>query len=710
MMSIPVLLRASLVIGVVCLVHAAFAPRMSAAMRHFLWTLVIAALLLLPVLSFVLPAWRILELPAPIVYRPSSVVDPASIVDRQSPVADRPSFTVAGSSVVVSLDDAEPVSWSFVLVVVCAVVTGVLLIRLAAEHLRLRQLVRRMSTVADPEWTSLMNECAGLLGVRQTCRLRRSADEVMPMTFGIGQPTILIPASADAWPTGRRRAVLLHELAHVARRDCLTQTLAAVACAFYWVLPPVWWVARRLRVERELACDDQVLTTGTQAREYAGDLLDLAYTLGGRQVPAIAVSMAGSPQIEGRMLAVLDEARNRTSPATHVRGVGVVLMLAMLVPVSAATTTTGPTAIPIETDPAPSLGYSQRGAPPTAQKPGTWEIRATADVRTVHLRLSEGDGSYGSTIDIDQLNGLSATMLSGAGGSAQFTLRRDAGAFQFEGIFRNGVGAGTYTFVPDPGFPEGMVKRGFARPTTDEQYLLARANFGFAFLDELTAQKYDRPDLAQLIRAVQHGVTLIYLRDMGQLGYRLKTVDGLITLRDHGVSPQYVRELAAEGLKGLTADDLVRARSHGVSPEYVRDLRAQGNQGLTLDALIRLRDHGVSPQYLRELAALGYGTVPLDTAIQLRNHGVSPEYVRDLRALGYQNLSFDVLIRLRNHGVSPEYVRELNALGYASLTIDQLVDLRNYGVSPERIRSANARAGTRLTVDALKNAAANGWK
>src|SRR6185503_12449308 len=100
------------------------------------------------------------------------------------------------------------------------------------------------------------------------------------------------------------------ELAHVVRHDCLTQLLAAVACAVYWFHPGVWWAARRLRVERELACDDRVLASGTPAPDYAAHLLDLAYALGRTRTPVLAVSMARPPQLEGRMLAVLDTARN----------------------------------------------------------------------------------------------------------------------------------------------------------------------------------------------------------------------------------------------------------------------------------------------------------------------------------------------------------------------------------------------------------------
>ncbi len=708
MTVLSILLRASVVLGLLYLVHAVFARRMSAAMRHFVWTLAVVALMLLPVLSFVLPGWTVVEFQAPPLSNAAPAVDSTSqpsLIEELSP---------AGGGTPIP---AQNLPWLLVLSALYAAVTGLLLARLIVERRTLQRLAYRSPVVDDPAWTELLAECRARLEMRRACWLRRSAGQTMPMTFGIWRPTIVIPSVADTWSPGRRRAVLLHELAHVARWDCLTQTLAAVVCAFYWIHPMVWWVARRLRVERELACDDRVLTLGAPAREYAGDLLDLAYTLGSRRTPVLAVSMAGSPQIEGRMLAVLDETRIRTTPAWQVRAAGLVLMIAMLVPAAVATTAVRPAgtfsqgSVAPLVDATPAVDFARQNAQaPTAQKPGTWELRPAADLRTAHLRLSEGDDNYGFTIDVDQLNGLSTALLSGAGGSAQFTLRRDAGAFHFEGIFRSGVGAGTYTFAPSPDFAAALEKRGLSRPTPAQHYLLARANFSFAFLDELNAQGYARPDLAQLIRALQHGVSLSFVREMGQLGYRLKDIGLLVTMRDHGVSPQYVREMTAEGLKGLSSDELVRARDHGVSPEYVREMRTQGYQGLSLDEIIRQRDHGVSPAYLRELAALGYAKLPLETVLNLRNHGVSPEYVRDLRTLGYQNLTADGLIRLRNHGVSPDYVRALNELGYKGLTVDDLVGLRNHGVSPERIRTANERAGQRLTVDALKSAAANGWR
>ena len=574
------------------------------------------------------------------------------------------------------------------------------------------------------------------------------------MTFGIRRPSILIPAIAETWAGDRRRAVILHELAHIARRDCLTQTLAFVACTLYWFHPAVWWAARRLRIERELACDDRVIAAGTQPREYAGHLLEIAYAFGDRRVSAMAVSMARPQQLESRMLAALDNGRNRSVPAPRVRAAAMLVAAALLLGIAGATPTldasapederpglteaAGQPARPLARvltdlrDGAQSVLRTAADAIQTAQEnlPGTWELRPTEKEGVVHLRLTELNSTNGSNVPVDQLEGLTAAQLAGPGGQVQFRIRRDAGTFIFEGVLRSRVAAGTFTFSANPSFPAELAKRGFAQPTPREQYQMARHDIGFAYIDELTKQGYAKPSTAELVRAGQHGVNVTYLREMGALGYRLKSLEPLVTLRDHGVTPDYVRGLADLGYKQLPADNLRNARDHGITPEYVRGMRDSGYGSLTMEELVNARDHGVTPEYVRELGEAGHRKLPLQQLIRVRDHGVSGDYARDMRqlgfavpidelvrardhgvtadfvrelaALGHKNLTLDQLIRIRDHGVTPDYAKELKALGYDGLAVEDLVMLRDHGLTAERIRAANQRAGTRLPIDLIK--------
>jgi beta-lactamase regulating signal transducer with metallopeptidase domain len=740
------IVKVSVLMAAAALAHALLRRRTSAATRHMVWTLGIVGLLLLPLLSAVLPGWKVaVPLATP------NVSDAALILDRTAratPATLRPAdndLDVLSPAVATTAayapntPTAVPIPWAMVLPGLYAAGVLCLLIQLAGQRLTVQRLSREARDVSDPEWRRLLAECARSMGVHRPVRLLRGRERTMPMTFGTRLPAILIPVVADTWSEDRRRIVLLHELAHVARHDCLTQMMAAVACAWYWIHPGVWLIARRLRVERELACDDRVLARGARARDYAGHLLELAYALDGHRAPALAVSMARPQQLERRMLAALDAARNRATPVLRSRVLGMAVAAALLVPLAAAQATVVPAGG--DTDGGASAAVGSRGrttplsvsrvpeaiaqngalsqssaetgqstSPPGAvapgRLPGTWEIRPSRTAGRVYLRLTEGSWSDGSAWPIERLEGLSPAQLSGAGGPARFNSRRDAGTFTFEGIFRSGVGAGTYTFTPDATFPGELAKRGLGHPTSEDQYALALADIGLAFLDELTTQGYRRPDISALVRTGRHGVRLDYLREMGTLGYRFGLVETLITQRDHGVTPEFIRELGAQGLTGLPAADLLRARDHGVDAAYVSGLRELGYGPLNLSQLVSARDHGVSVEFIRDLGQLGYAKLSLDSLVSARDHGISPEYVRDLRELGY-HLTLVELTKARDHGVGAEYIRDLTALGYPRLSQETLIGARDHGISPEYVRDLRT-LGYRLSLQELTSARDHG--
>jgi len=132
--------------------------------------------------------------------------------------------------------------------------------------------------------------------------------------------------------------VLLHELAHVERHDCFTQLIAQVACSIYWFNPLAWVAAHRMRVERELACDDRVIAAGAKASDYATNLLEVARSL---RAPSFtsssAIAMARPSQLSGRLLAVLDSGRNRRSVTRRIAFAAVVAAVAVSLPLAALT-------------------------------------------------------------------------------------------------------------------------------------------------------------------------------------------------------------------------------------------------------------------------------------------------------------------------------------------------------------------------------------
>jgi beta-lactamase regulating signal transducer with metallopeptidase domain/tetratricopeptide (TPR) repeat protein len=184
------------------------------------------------------------------------------------------------------------------------------LISVLLGHIRLTRLGRQGCSVETPDWVLLLRQACDSLRLRRQVRLWQAADNPMPLTWGWWRPIVLLPAEAAHWAVPRRRVVLMHELAHVKRWDCLTQTVARIVRALYWVNPLVWLATRRMCVERERACDDLVLNGGCKASDYATQLVGIAQTY--RHIPQVAaIAMARSSQIKGRIAAIVDASRAR---------------------------------------------------------------------------------------------------------------------------------------------------------------------------------------------------------------------------------------------------------------------------------------------------------------------------------------------------------------------------------------------------------------
>src|SRR5262245_6427561 len=299
--------------------------RGSASARHLIWFLAVAALPFVPLLSSLLPSWK---KPVWAVSAESTAGNEISLslelaptrepamATRESPVVTDETATAGQSStvrpVIATHFNAKGLTW------VAAIWFGgmtVLLCSITAAHVRRRLLSRRSQRVDDPEWISQLKAAGKEVGLRRKVRLRQTAEKVMPLTWGWWRPVVLLPAEASHWPAERRRVVLLHELAHVKRWDCLTQWITTIVCALFWFNPLVWLGARRMCVERERACDDLVLNARCKASDYANHLVEIARTFRTPRVAAIA--MARSSNLGRRVAAIVDISRvRRLRPAT----------------------------------------------------------------------------------------------------------------------------------------------------------------------------------------------------------------------------------------------------------------------------------------------------------------------------------------------------------------------------------------------------------
>ena len=287
----------------------------TASLRHMLWSFILVAMLAFPALMLVLPRWQVGLFPSAIAQDPVAVpnpVDYSAQIDLPGPAIQQPSRAAttvqAPAQITTSPSAVAPESFidSFTLLWIGGVAAG--LITIIGGILTLRGLASRSTEIDDPEWIALLTEVATGLGVTRKVRLVASHTSAMPATWGIFNPVVLLPAGLNEWSAERRRVVLLHELAHVKRNDCLTQIISQLCCAVYWFHPGVWYTAGRVRAERELACDEHVLGVGVNACDYASHLVEIARLC---RVPSAtpigAVAMARPSQLEGRLQVILEE-------------------------------------------------------------------------------------------------------------------------------------------------------------------------------------------------------------------------------------------------------------------------------------------------------------------------------------------------------------------------------------------------------------------
>jgi len=347
-------LRGSLIL-LAALAATRLMKRRTAAARHLVWVVALASMLALPLLSRVLPAWRVVPVPAPLrpvasfVAAPVAAAPPAvsalreggeeSVADVPSSAASLPSSSGEDATARPAASAAAPAvpafDWKTALMAVWIVGGAALVLRLAYGLVRVFWMERRAVEITDDGWVRIADGLARRLRVGRMVTLLREAHAVVPMTWGVVRPVVLLPADAEAWDTERRTVVLAHELAHVRRWDTLTQWIAHLALAVFWFNPLVWMAARQMREEREHACDDAVLSIGTRPVEYADHLLNIVRSLGATEGPAAALAMARRSQFEGRLLAILDGATPRGGVSRGLGFAALVLAAAAVLPLGA---------------------------------------------------------------------------------------------------------------------------------------------------------------------------------------------------------------------------------------------------------------------------------------------------------------------------------------------------------------------------------------
>jgi beta-lactamase regulating signal transducer with metallopeptidase domain len=197
--------------------------------------------------------------------------------------------------------------WRKLLAVGLACGVGVSVLRLAWGFHQARRLLRRSRVLREPRLFALRDELGARLGLRCACELRESDEVLAAVTAAWLRPTLILASDWRQWTADELRAALAHELAHVARRDCLLALLSAAAAAIHFYHPLLWWLRRRLLLAQELVADELAAACFQRSDAYLLAVSRLALRHDGRPTGGPVLSFFGSFSTLMRRLEMLQD-------------------------------------------------------------------------------------------------------------------------------------------------------------------------------------------------------------------------------------------------------------------------------------------------------------------------------------------------------------------------------------------------------------------
>ncbi len=306
-------------------VHTPPAQAIGAALLHSVWQAAVAAVVLAGALYLVRPASARARHDAAcamlLAIGAAFSVTLAACYPRVSGNALQDAAAAGSSGALAALAAATPEgSWGAALTALAPWLApwwmaGVLLlnVRRLVAWVGVRRL-RTAGAVAAPDpWSRRLADLAGRFGVSAPVTLLESGRIESPVVLGLFKPVILVPIGMlTSTPAAHVELVLLHELAHIRRRDYAVNLLRGLAESLFFYHPAVWWISSVIAEEREHCCDDLVVEVSGDAREYAAALVGLE-TL--RSAPEPALGASGGSLLRRVRRLLRGEPVPRTAPA-----------------------------------------------------------------------------------------------------------------------------------------------------------------------------------------------------------------------------------------------------------------------------------------------------------------------------------------------------------------------------------------------------------
>lgn len=224
----------------------------------------------------------------------------------------------------------------------------------------------------------------------------------------------------------------------------------------------------------------------------------------------------------------------------------------------------------------------------------------------------------GQTYKIEELRGLSISTVKN-GGSARFSLEREAGNIDFDGSFSGSKGEGTFVFTPSQTFAAAMKTRGFDfdkseknygdSPPENRYFTAALLNVTTALADDLLSADFGKLETEDLFGAAIFKIDSAFLREMKAAGFKNLTFGDLIKARIFKIDGDFLRELAQNGLDNEPFENVVKMKIFKITPDFIKGVRAEGFDKIDIEDLVKMRIFNIDAEFIRRARAEG---VPME--------------------------------------------------------------------------------------------------
>jgi beta-lactamase regulating signal transducer with metallopeptidase domain len=235
-----------------------------------------------------------------------------------------------------------PGRWALFVFLVWALGASAAMLRLLAGLWRLRQLRRSCTPIIAADLDPAVRKTVEAIGASgsmissNSIMIATSECVRVPAAIGFWKRTIVLPGwTLRELPAQDLNVILLHEFAHLRRSDDWTNLIQKIVRALFFFHPAVWWIEKRISVEREMACDDAVLAETANPRGYATCLVSLLEkSLAQRRWSMAQAAVHRAREASLRLAQILDKNRPAATrvwkPALGMVGVFSIFCLALL--------------------------------------------------------------------------------------------------------------------------------------------------------------------------------------------------------------------------------------------------------------------------------------------------------------------------------------------------------------------------------------------